>query len=78
MVVLFSMFAVWTPEVWLELPYHYRVGQLTARIGGWDIERFAHRQVAELRLEIGLEAAHEAARAEFLGGFARIALPSRG
>ncbi len=67
--LIFLLFVIWTPEVWPELPYHYRVGQLTRPVGDWDIERFAHRNVAELRLDIGLEQARRQAAAEWMRFF---------
>ena len=73
--VMFGMFVVWTPEVWLELPYHFRVGQLTKPVGDWEIADFKNKKVSELRLEIGLDRAHELARLEFLGAFERRVLP---
>jgi Coenzyme Q (ubiquinone) biosynthesis protein Coq4 len=69
MVLISIIFVIWTPEVWLELPYHYRVGQLTKAVGGWKIEDFGHRSVSELRQEIGLSAAHEQAKQEFKAAF---------
>jgi hypothetical protein len=69
MVFISMIFVIWTPEVWLEMPYHYRVGQLTKSVGGWKIEDYAHRNVAELQQEIGLIAAHSQAKKEFLAAF---------
>lgn len=59
--LIFLSFVIWTPEVWPELPYHYRVGQLTKPIGHWTVEQYADRDLEELRLEIGLEAARRQA-----------------
>jgi hypothetical protein len=61
-IATFLMFILWTPDVWLEMSYHYRCGSLTKPIGHWRIEAFAHRDLEALRLEIGLEAAREKAR----------------
>ena len=61
-IATFLMFILWTPDVWLEMPYHYRCGRLTKPIGHWHIEAFAHRDLEALRLEIGLEVAREQAR----------------
>jgi ubiquinone biosynthesis protein Coq4 len=69
MVLITLSFVIWTPEIWLELPYHYRVGQLTKKIGGWKIEDYGHRNVVDLRKEIGLETAHTQAQAEFRAVF---------
>lgn len=73
--LIFLSFVVWTPEVWLELPYHFRVGRLTRPIAHWTIEYFAHRDLADLRAEIGLEQARRQAAAEwmriFMGGQAQ-------
>ena len=55
-------FIIWTPDVWRDLSYHYYCGRLTKPIGHWHIEAFAHRNLEELRLEIGLEEAREKAR----------------
>lgn len=60
-VFIFAIFVIWTPDAWSSLSYHYRCGQYTAPIGGWRILDFAHRDLAELRLEIGLDAAKEKA-----------------
>lgn len=58
----YLLFLIWTPDMWLDLSYHYRVGKLTLPIGSWKIEDLAHRNLLELRLEIGLEEAREKAR----------------
>lgn len=56
-VFTFLLFVIWTPDVWQELPYHYRCGRLTAPVGHWRIEDYAHRDLKALRLEISLERA---------------------
>ncbi len=58
----FLLFVIWTPDVWSELLYHFRSGRLTKPIGHWQVEEVAHRDLEELRLEIGLEEAREKAR----------------
>lgn len=63
---MFLSFVIWTPEVWPELPYHYRVGRLTAPIGDWRLEDVADRDLEALRTEIGLEAARRQATAEWM------------
>lgn len=62
-VLTFLLFVVWTPDVWPELAFHYRCGKRTAPIGHWRVEDYAHRDLEELRREIGLE---EARRIAFL------------
>ena len=61
-VITYLTFIIWTPDVWRDLHYHYYCGRFTKPIGHWHIETFAHRNLEELRLEIGLEAAREMAR----------------
>ena len=61
-VLTFLVFVVWTPDVWMELSYHYRCGRLTSTIGHWRIEDYAHRDLEELRKEIGLERARTVAK----------------
>lgn len=56
-VVTFLMFVIYTPRVWRELPYHYRIGQNTAPIGHWTLEKYADYNVDDLRAKINLEQA---------------------
>ena len=74
-IATFLMFIPWTPDVWLEMPYHYRCGRLTKPIGHWHIEKFAHRNLEELRLEIGLEEAREKAKLHKFGLRSRTFVP---
>lgn len=67
--LIFLSFVVWTPAVWLELPYHYRVGQYTQPIGHWQLDQYAHRDLAALRAEIGLDNARYRATAEWMAVF---------
>lgn len=61
-VFTFLLFVAWTPDAWPDLRYHYRCGRLTAPVGHWRIADYAHRNLEELRREIGLEAARTKAR----------------
>ena len=47
-------FLVWTPDAWRELPYHFLVGRFTRPVGGLRVEDLAHRNLLEIRQEIGL------------------------
>lgn len=67
--LIFLAFVVWTPEVWPELPYHYRVGQLTAPIGDWRLEEVVDKDLSALRNDIGLEAARRQAAEEWMRVF---------
>lgn len=64
--LIFLLFVIWIPEVWPELPYHYRVGKLTAPVGSWRLADVADRELADLRKQIGLEAARRQAAGEWL------------
>lgn len=59
--VVFLMVVIWTPDVWPELPYHYRVGKLTKPIADWKVEEVIHLDLEELRQGIGLYEAREKA-----------------
>jgi ubiquinone biosynthesis protein Coq4 len=48
------IFLIWTPDVWRELPYHFLIGRFTKPIGGLRVEDLAHRDLQEVRNEIGL------------------------
>jgi hypothetical protein len=47
-------FLIWIPEVWSELPKHYKIGQQILPISQWKTEDFIERDLQELRTEIGL------------------------
>lgn len=56
-------FVIWTPKIWGELKYHYKIGKLTKSIGRLKIEDIAHLTVEEVRQQIGLYAAREKTKA---------------
>ena len=53
--LVFCAFIIWTPEVWHELPYHYRIGKKTPSIAAWRIEDLATYNLAALRQSIRLD-----------------------
>ncbi len=48
-------FLLWVPDAWRDLPRHYFIGKMTRPIGGLNVEQVAHRNLEELRRELGLE-----------------------
>lgn len=52
--IVTCFFLIWTPDVWPELPRHYRAGKQVKPIGGIPIERIMHRNLEEFRREIGI------------------------
>jgi ubiquinone biosynthesis protein Coq4 len=60
-IVTFLMFVIYTPRVWRELPYHYRIGRNTVPIGHWTLDMYAEYKVDDLRAQINLEQARQTA-----------------
>lgn len=63
------LFVVWTPDVWRELPQHYRAGKLARPLRGWRILEVAGRDLAEARRALGLVAAWRGAGLAAPAGF---------
>lgn len=56
-VLTFLIFVVYTPRVWGELPFHYRIGALAGPVSDLQLESHAECQVAALRAQFNLEQA---------------------
>lgn len=54
---LFLSFAIWTPDIWHELPYHFLLGRFCKPLSKIHVEEAAGRNLLELRKEICLEEA---------------------
>ncbi len=50
----FSIFLIWTPDVWHDLPRHFRLGKKCKPIGGLKIEEVMYRNLEGFRREIGI------------------------
>lgn len=47
-------FIIWTPEMWPDAKHHYKAGKLVKNVAKYRIENCIHRDLEELRNEIGL------------------------
>lgn len=64
--LVFCLFVIWTPEVWAELPYHYRMGKQTPSIADWRLEDIAPYNLHELRQALGIDLVVGCKRAQSL------------
>jgi hypothetical protein len=46
-------FVIWTPEIWFQIPHHFKIGRKCKPIGHYKVRDLIHRDLEQFRTEIG-------------------------
>ena len=58
-IIVTFFFMIWTPEMWPDFRYHYKIGELVKPLKNWKLEYYMAHDLLALRREIGIQEAIE-------------------